>query len=89
MIDLIRLACKGRSKPIPESFKPFNQATKDGRSMDTYSTLLQQAIHSMVEVKEDKDIDSLFSGKQTTALLNTITGLDDFELIAFIVIQKI
>ena len=38
-------------------------------------------------MKEDKDIDSLFSGGRTTALVNTIAGLDDFELIAFLVIQ--
>ncbi len=53
-----------------------------------YSDLLGQAIRSMVEVKEDKDIDSLFSGVNTTALVDTIKGLDDFELIAFLVVQE-
>ena len=42
----------------------------------------------MIEVKEEKDIDSLFTGRQTTALVNSIAGLDDFELIAFLVIQE-
>jgi hypothetical protein len=42
----------------------------------------------MIEVKEDQDIDSLFTGTRTTALLNTISGLEDFELIAFIVVQS-
>jgi len=65
----------------------FNQATDDGRKMGAYSNLLDQAIRSMVDMKEDKDIDSLFSGGRTTALVNTIAGLDDFELIAFLVIQ--
>ena len=50
---------------------------------------LDQAIHSMIEVKEEKDIDSLFSGGKTTALVDTIAGLDDFELITFIVIQNV
>jgi hypothetical protein len=45
-------------------------------------------IHSMIEVKEEKDIDSLFSGGETTALVDTITGLDDFELITFLVVQE-
>jgi len=39
-------------------------------------------------VKDEKDLDSLFSGGKTTALLDTITGLDDFELIAFLVVQE-
>ena len=55
--------------------------------MSVYSQLLQQAIHSMVEIKEERDIDSLFAGVSTTALLDTIQGLDDFELIAFLVVQ--
>jgi hypothetical protein len=55
--------------------------------MERYSKLLNEAIRSMIQVKEEKDIDSLFSGGQTTALTHTIKGLDDFELIAFLVIE--
>jgi hypothetical protein len=88
MLDLIRSACKGRESPIPEAYKPFNKSTADGRKMDAHSQLLQLAIQSMIEVKEDQDIDSLFSGTRTTALLNTISGLEDFELIAFVVVQS-
>ena len=56
--------------------------------MQSYSELLSKAISSMIEVKEEKDLDSLFSGGKTTALTNTIGGLDDFELITFLVIQE-
>jgi hypothetical protein len=56
--------------------------------MLVYSDLLGKAIRSMIDVQEDKDLDSLFSGGRTTALINTIAGLDDFELIAFLVIQS-
>jgi hypothetical protein len=41
----------------------------------------------MIEVKEERDLDSLFSGGHTTALTHTIAGLDDFELLAFIVVR--
>ena len=41
----------------------------------------------MIEVKEEKDIDSLFTGGSTTALVDKISGLDDFELISFIVVK--
>ena len=66
----------------------FNQETGEGRKMQVYSDLLGKAIRSMVEVKEEKDLDSLFTGGKTTALTNTISGLDDFELITFVVIQE-
>ena len=86
LLDLARAACKDRTEPIPEAYQPFNRATQDGRRMDAYSALLQKGIQSMIAVKEEKDIDSLFSGGKTTALLNTIKGIDDFELIAFLVV---
>ena len=87
ILDLLRSACKDRSEPIPSLYEPFNRETHDGRKMETYSRLLEQAIHSMIDLKEEKDIDSLFSGGGTTALQNTISGLDDFELIAFLVVR--
>lgn len=85
LLDIARAACKGRSEPIPEAYQPFNKVTKDGRHMEAYSDLLSKAIQSIIQVKEEKDIDSLFSGGKTTALVNTVNGLDDFELIAFLV----
>ena len=87
LLDLVRTSCKGRSQPVPEVCRVFNDRTNDGRDMERYSDLLSQAIRSMIEVKEEKDIDSLFSGGQTTALTHTIKGLDDFELIGFLVIE--
>lgn len=89
LLDLLRAACKGRSKPLLEACQAFNQRTHDGRDMQEVSDLLNQAIHSMIEHKEESDIDSLFSGQQTTALVNSIQGLDDFELLGFIVVQDV
>jgi hypothetical protein len=88
LLDLVRGACKGQSQPVTNVCQLFNQSTDDGRNMRLYSDLLGKAIRSMIDVQEDKDLDSLFSGGRTTALVNTIAGLDDFELIAFIVIQS-
>lgn len=87
ILDLLRAACKGNPEANPELYIPFNLETQDGRKMQAYSHLLEQAIHSMIDLKEEKDIDSLFSSGGTTALLNTISGLDDFELIAFLVVR--
>ena len=87
LLDLVRAACKGRDQPMPEACRLFNHATADGRQMQAYSDLLGQAIRSMIEVKAEKDLDSLFTGGRTTALVNAVAGLDDFELIAFLVVQ--
>ncbi len=42
----------------------------------------------MIDVTEERDVDSLFSPGHTTALVQTIAGLDDFELIAFLAIVE-
>ena len=89
LLDLVRSCCKGQAQPIPDACRLFNKETADGRKMQVYSDLLGKTIRSMIEVKEEKDLDSLFSGGKTTALVNTIAGLDDFELITFLVIQEV
>ena len=88
LLDLARTCCKGQDKRIPQATQLFNEETAEGRQMQVYSDLLGKAIRSMIEVKEEKDLDSLFTGGKTTALTNTISGLDDFELITFLVIQE-
>jgi superfamily II DNA or RNA helicase len=87
LLDLVRSSAKGRTEPVQAVCRAFNARTQDGRKMERYSELLSAAIRSMIEVKAEKDVDSLFSGGRTTALLHTIAGLDDFELIAFLVIE--
>ena len=88
LLDLIRTSCKGQAEPIRAVCQLFNARTHDGRNMEQCSALLSAAIRSMIEVKEGKDIDSLFSGGRTSALVHTIAGIDDFELIAFLVIEE-
>ena len=87
LLDMIRTSCKGHPEPIQEVCRLFNERTQDGRKMEQCSSLLTAAIRSMIEVKEERDLDSLFSGGRTSALVHTIAGLDDFELIAFLVIE--
>ncbi|RLA67993.1 MAG: ATP-dependent helicase [Epsilonproteobacteria bacterium] len=86
-LDTIRYLCKGKDEPIREVYEPFNELTKDGKDMDKYSNLLSDAISSICETKDESDIESLFSRGGTSILENEIRGLDDFELIAFIVIK--
>ena len=87
LLDTMRLACKGKDTPDLKLCQQFNKETKDGYRMDTYSHLLQKAVESIITVKDESDIDSLFSEGNTTALAHKVKGLDDFELITFLVIK--
>ena len=87
LLDFLRSACRERSQPLAELCQRFNSETDDGRTMNHYSDLLDEAIRSMIEVKEEADVDSLFTPGETTALVGSIKGLDDFELIAFLIVR--
>ena len=86
LLDLIRAGCRPHEQPVADVVRIFNAATGEGADMGRHSQLLTDAIHSMIDVTEERDIDSLFTGGSTTALTQTIAGLDDFELIAFIAV---
>ncbi len=87
MLDKMRFLCKGKTEPIPEVYKQFNKETRDGKDMSKFSELLGEAIASIIEVKDESDIDSFLGGGQVSFLSNEIKGLDDFELICFLVVK--
>ncbi|WP_426939296.1 helicase-related protein [Pseudarthrobacter sp. S3] len=86
LLDLIRGGCRPYDEPVTDVVHAFNAGTREGAEMGKYSELLTEAIRSMIDVTEERDIDSLFTGGHTTALTQTIAGLDDFELIAFVAV---
>ena len=87
LLDVMRHVCKGKLEYDRTLCAALNKETKDGCDMRKYSDLLHDAIDSIVSVKEESDIDSLFSVGETTALRGEIKGLDDFELITFLIIR--
>ncbi len=87
LLDRLRMLCKGKSEPIMELCRKFNGETRDGQRMGTYSRLLGDAISSIVKVKEQSDLFSFFEGDPNALFGNEVRGLDDFELICFLVIK--
>ncbi len=87
LLDLMRRLCRGVDAPIKALYQPFNVETDDGRNMTSVSKLLNAAVDSVIARKVESDIDSLFRPGGTTALTSTIAGLDDFELICFLVVR--
>ena len=87
LLDTMRLLCKGNSVPFQDLCKKFNKMTRDGKNMTFYSQLLGTAVESIISKKKESDIDSLFRSGGTTALENDVFGLNDFELICFLVVK--
>lgn len=87
MLDTLRHLCKGKSEPLLDLCRRFNGETRDGQRMGTYSKLLGDAIASLIKVKEQTDLFSFLDGDPNALFGNEIRGLDDFELICFLVIR--
>ncbi len=87
MLDKMRFLCKGKTEPIAEVYREFNKETRDGRDMSKFSNLLGETISSIIEVKEESDIESLFKPGGTTLGSTNFKGLDDFELVCFLVVE--
>lgn len=86
LLDVIRAGCRPYDEPVGAVTRVFNAATGEGAEMDKYSELLTAAIRSMIEVTDERDLESLFTDGPTTALSQAIGGVEDFELIAFLAV---
>lgn len=87
ILDALRVASKGRDKPVPEAYTKFNRETDDGLKMTKYNEFLSDAINTIIEVKDVTDTKSLFTSGSSVLFEDKIKGLDDFELIAFVVVK--
>jgi superfamily II DNA or RNA helicase len=87
LLDRMRRLCKNHAEPDVALCREFNRVTHDGGRMGKYSGLLGDAIASIVSVKEQSDIDSFLEGFQGSLFGNEIHGLDDFELICFLIVK--
>ncbi|KDN11153.1 helicase-related protein [Gilliamella sp. Imp1-1] len=88
LLDKIRLLCKGKTEPIAKLYQQFNKITADGSNMTHFSQRLGDAINSIIEVKKHSDIDNFLSGNSVSFVTDSIKGLDDFELICFLVVSE-
>lgn len=87
LLDRMRHLCRGKSEPLLELCRKFNAETRDGQRMGTYSRLLGDAISSLIKVKESTDLFSFLDGDSGSLFGNDVRGLDDFELICFLIIR--
>ena len=87
LLDRLRLLCRGKAEPMADLCRKFNAETRDGQRMGTYSRLLGDAISSLIKVKESSDLFSFLDGDSGSLFGNDVNGLDDFELICFLIIR--
>lgn len=87
VLDILRSSCKHQTLPIKELCAKMNKETDDGYKMEKYSKLLTDAVSSIIKQEEQNDLDTLFNVGSNVIFNKNISGLEDFELITFVVVK--
>jgi superfamily II DNA or RNA helicase len=86
ILDRLKRLCLGRDLPDAGACARFDKATKDGEDMRHAQGLLAAAVASVVGKSEERAVASLFIPGGTHALAGEFAGIDDFEVVAYIVV---
>ena len=86
-LDLYKGLCVNNKEVLTELVKGFNKETKNASDMSKYTELLEKSVNDIKGIAEKKGIASLFGLGSSSVLTNKVTGINDFELISFLVIK--
>ena len=86
VLDRLKKLCIGRDLPDAEACQRFDKATRMGRDMEPYQKLLARAVSSIVGKSQERAVASLFSPGGTHAMKGEFAGINDFEVVGFVVI---
>ena len=86
VLDRLKRLCAGRDAAGGRACARFDQSTRDGESMASIQRLLSSGVASIAGKKEERAVASLFSPGGTFAKKGEFAGINDFEVVAFLVV---
>ncbi|MFN0222638.1 helicase-related protein [Paenibacillus sp. KR2-11] len=86
ILDQIKRQCIGRDLPDAEAYAQYDRATRLGQDMRQAQRMLSAAVASIVGKSEERAVASLFSPGGTHAIKGEFAGINDFEVLAYLVI---
>ena len=87
VLDYYKKLCLGKKEVLNDLVKEFNFDTNDGRNMSKYSELLVATIEDIIGKKQETGVKSLFNKGGTAVVKRDINGLEEFELITFLIVR--
>ena len=84
-LDRLKKLCAGRDLPDAGACARFDRLTRDGRDMTAAQEALAAAVASIVGKKEERAVASLFIPGGTHAMKGEFAGINDFEVVALLV----
>jgi hypothetical protein len=86
ILDRLKRVSLGRDLPDAGACASFDIATRMGEDMSQTRRLLAAAVASIVGKSEERAVESLFTPGGTHALKGEFAGINDFEVVAFLVV---
>jgi hypothetical protein len=86
LLDRLKKLTVGRELPDLSACTRFDRATRAGRDMERAQKQLAAAVASIVGKREERAVASLFTPGGTHAQKGEFAGIDDFEVVAFLVV---
>ena len=86
ILDQMKRVCHGRSLPDPDACRRFDRATHDGRETESIRRQLGVAVGAVAGTSQERAVESLFKPGGTHARRGEFAGLEDFEVLAYLVI---
>lgn len=87
ILDYYQKLCSGKKEVFRNLVESFDRKTDNGRQMDKYSQLLKESIENIIGKKQETGVRSLFTKGGTSPVKNNIEGLEEFELISFLILK--
>jgi SNF2 family DNA or RNA helicase len=89
ILDWLKRLNLGRDLPDATACAHFDKATRQGEDMRNAQRLLAAAVASVVGKSEERAVASLFSPGGTHAMKGEFAGINDFEVVGFLVVLPV
>ncbi|WP_353220598.1 helicase-related protein [Salinisphaera sp. S4-8] len=88
ILDALKRLSLGRGRPDRTAVARFNEATNHGWEMARYREQLARAVTAVTGKAEEQGVASLFQPGGTVISRDTFQGVDDFEVVAYLIVQN-
>ena len=86
ILDRLKRSCLGRDLPDAGACARFDKTTRQGEDMRAAQRLLAAAVASIAGKSEERAVASLFTPGGTHAMKGEFAGINDFEVVAYLVV---
>lgn len=86
ILDILKKSSFSQKDPDKAALAQFNQFTRNARDMSHYQNLLGKAVSAITGKAEEHGVESLFQRGGTVLSKGSFRGIEDFEVVAYLII---